>query len=166
MNGFSGRKGPAAAGSFRRVSARTRLALAGGGLAVLIAAAAAAQRPDGQPVLAIHTGIPIGVAPEIPRLRRQWPWRPAAALSTPPRNPFAFNENDGRQFATPSATLDMLRPVAVAPPPPPLPQLIGILSDATADGPRYRAVLVTAQGDLWFAGEGESRDGITVRHLT
>ncbi len=163
MNVFSGRKGPATAGSFRRVSARTRLALAGGGLAVLIAAAAAAQRPDAQPVPAIHAGAPGPAAPEIPRLRQQWP---AAALSTPRRNPFAFDEDEGRQFATPSVTLDMLRPVEVAPPPPPLPQLIGILSDAARDGLRYTAVLVTAQGELWFAAEGDSRDGFTVRHLS
>lgn len=166
MNVLSGRKEPAPAGSFRLISPRTRLAIAVGGLAVLIAAAAAAQRPDEQPRPAVRVDAPVPMALEIPRLRQQGPWRPAAALSTPPRNPFAFDMTEGRPSATPSAALDRRRPVEVAPPPPLLPQLIGIVSDAAADGPRYRAVLVTAQGDLWFAAEGDSRDGFTVRHLT
>lgn len=167
MNGFSGRKEPAIAGSFRRVSPRTRLAIAGCGLAVLIAAAAAAQRSDDQRVPAAAATIPIAAVPAIPRLRLPWPWRPAAAWNAPPRDPFAFAEATATRLERPStAAAVSAGPADIGPVPPPVPQLIGILSDASPDGPRYRAVLITAAGDLWFAGEGDSRDGFTVRHLT
>jgi hypothetical protein len=134
------------------------MALVGGGLLAAWLASAASYRnppPIAEPAPALSvTRTPSEVETEAARLRELLTPRPA--LTPAGRNPFRFAAPPGEPPFVPRVTTADMPPAVTLPPPAPV-KLVGIAeSSATGGGEPQRTAILTVDGRLFLAGEGDA----------
>ena len=140
------------------------IAAGGGALAAWLAGAATSNRPPAAPIVTPPPPIEARGAElesEIAKLHERL--RPSATPRQPGRNLFVYHTAAPRSAAPPPSALPPAlteAPAVVAPLQPSL-KLAGIAEDVDADGSPVRTAIISGEGQLFMAKEG---DAVTARY--
>jgi hypothetical protein len=138
------------------------IAVGGGALAAWFAGAATSNRAPISPIVTAPAPVEARgaeLASEIARLQEKL--RPTTPPRQPGRNLFTYHTPAPPSAAAPPAPKPALSEAVVFTPPVPALKLAGIAEDADADGTPLRTAIISGEGQLFMAKEGEN---VTTRY--